>query len=444
MRPIPRSFVRSALCLALVASCASAQDAASDPRNGRASVGEGRQALDEANRPVDPKFLPGWERFCAEQADRGGCDVIMRRIGRKPVIGVLLAPDPKGGVRIAGVTPDGPAAGAGLKTGDRLLRIGGKVIAGDSPEARVDAARALLQAGDEKTPVALTYDRNGRESAVSVTPKLDNRLMVFTADGEMMQPSGNVVIRRFGEGGAPLSAEGVEIDGVAGPMWHHGGGEAQTIVIGPDGEHRTETRVIRIECKDKDDACRKRAAEHMAMGPGDGQDRRIVIRTDCKPGEECRNHLRLADAFRWNGLNLASVDAKLGRYFGTDKGVLVLSTGPALGELQPGDVIQRVDGKDVATPRAVMDALRDKPADSSVPVDYLRDRKPGTVRVKVPKPTTFDLPLPEARRNGAQSPATTTRRSIVMIDRDGQVRRWEDDGEGPMPLPPPPPMPRED
>jgi len=43
-------------------------------------------------------------------------------------------------------------------------------------------------------------------------------------------------------------------------------------------------------------------------------------------GDNCRLPL-LADAFRWNGLNLAAVDSRLGRYFGTSSGVLVLSTG---------------------------------------------------------------------------------------------------------------------
>ena len=93
----------------------------------------------------------------------------------------------------------------------------------------------------------------------------------------------------------------------------------------------------------------------------------------------------LSEAFRWSGLNLASVDAQLGRYFGTDKGVLVLSAGPVLEALQAGDVILRVDGKAVATPREVMDALRGKPADSTVPVDYLRDRAPGSAKIKVPE-----------------------------------------------------------
>ena len=50
----------------------------------------------------------------------------------------------------------------------------------------------------------------------------------------------------------------------------------------------------------------------------------------------------LLEAFRWNGLNLATVGKELGRYFGTDDGVLVLSAGPQLDGLQPGDVIRKV------------------------------------------------------------------------------------------------------
>jgi PDZ domain len=157
-------------------------------------------------------------------------------------------------------------------------------------------------------------------------------------------------------------------------------------------------------------------------------------------------------------LNLASVDASLGRYFGTSAGVLVLSSGPSLGQLQAGDVILRVDGKTVATPRAVMDALRDKSADSVVAIDYLRDRKAGSAQLKVPEAMVFPAmpPMPPAPpappapprppKAGAapQAPdgtATMTHRRIVMIDKDGQTQTWEDDGYGAMPMPPMPPAP---
>lgn len=303
----------------------------------------------------------------------------------RPVIGVLLAPDADAGVRIAGVTPDGAAAAAGLKTGDRLLRIGGKPIAGPSPEARVESARTLLQGTDEKTAVKLTYardGRDGREAEVSVTPKLDTRIMVFTGDGGMMRPGGNVIVRRM-EGGPGAPGRRIEIETIGADDLPPPGddGDVQVFAFSgdaPPADGHIERRVIRIECKDGGRDCTQQAT---AGG---------------FPPHAQRGERRLAEAFRWNGLNLASVDAKLGRYFGTDHGVLVLSTGPALENLQPGDVIQRVDGKPVASPREVMDALRGKPADSSVPVDYLRDRKAASAKIKVPKamPIAAMAPMP--------------------------------------------------
>src|SRR5690606_27010954 len=111
----------------------------------------------------------------------------------------------------------------------------------------------------------------------------------------------------------------------------------------------------------------------------------------CK-GEDCRMP-GLLSAFRWKGLNLASVDAQLGRYFGTDHGVLVLSNGELSG-LQAGDVIQRIEGKPVGNPREAMAALRGRPAGEKVTINFLRDRKARSTQVTVPK--LAPLPLPPA------------------------------------------------
>ena len=226
------------------------------------------------------------------------------------------------------------------------------------------------------------------------------------------------------------------------------------------GQPHGERRVIRIECKGDDAECRTQAEARIgrplpAFADAGAIRSASVFRFDCKPGENCdMGQHRLADAFRWNGLNLASVDAQLGRYFGTDTGVLVLSTGPALGQLQAGDVIRRVDGKAVTTPRAVMDALRDKPADSTVAVEYLRDRISASLQLKVPKAMSFPAmppmpPVPPAPPHPpkagaaphAPGAATLTHRRIVMVDKDGQVQTWEDDGNGAVPMPPAPPAP---
>lgn len=385
----------------------------------------------------------------------------------RPVVGVLLSPDSGGGVRISGVTPDGAAAAAGIKSGDRLLRIGGKTIEGNSPEVRVENARKMLQALKADTPAKLRYARGDSEADVSVTPKLDQRVMVFAGDGEMMRPGGNVIIRRIGGDGMRIDGDDfdIELPDIELPMggaWQGTLGGAHAFAFSTDGADAdgkpiVDKRVIRIECKGDQKECSDKANAHVLMAPADGGQhvQRIVLRSDCKPGENCKSQPQLAEglaeAFRWNGLNLASVDPQLGRYFGTDKGVLVLSAGPVLEQLQPGDIIQRVDGKAVDTPRAVMGALRNKPADSSVQVDYLRDRKSGSAKIKVPKamafpsmlPTQPTPPQPPKAGTAPQAPAgaamDTIHRSIVMIDNNGQVQTWEDNGSGAEPMPALPP-----
>lgn len=461
MRIPYRSLLPGAVFLALIASSAHAAAPDESAPAVQQSVDRHMGLVPRDKRPVDPKYVPGWMRFCADNPERGGCEVILERLGRKPVVGVLFAPDPSGGVRIAGVTPDGAAATAGIRSGDRLMRIAGKPIAGDTPEARVDNARLQLQALDDRTAVKLTYARDGRESTVSVTPKLDERIMVFVGDGTMMRPGGDVIVRRI-DGRTEIQADGVDVERLVdghpramddAPRIHVFSGDAS-------GQPHGERRVIRIECKGDDAECRKQAEARIgrplpAFGDADAIRSASVFRFDCKPGETCEmGQHRLADAFRWNGLNLASVDAQLGRYFGTDTGVLVLSAGPALGQLQAGDVIRRVDGKAVATPRAVMDALRDKPADSTVAVEYLRDRASASIQLKVPKAMSFPAmpPMPTAPSAPPHPPkaggaphapgaAKLTHRRVVMVDKDGQVQTWEDDGNGAVPMPPAPPAP---
>lgn len=317
----------------------------------------------------------------------------------RPLVGVLLGPDSGGGVRITGVTPDGAAAGAGIMSGDRLLRIDGKTIEGDSPESRVESARRMLRNTAENASVTLRYARGDRETEVSVTPKPGSRIMLFSGDGTMMHPEGNMIVHRLPAGAIDIDADTLDIEklrrdhplaGVDAPHVFVFSGDNSE---GTDGQRTIERRTIRIDCKGDEKECRKQAHQQAMRAPGgiDGAHdvRTHVFRFDCTPGEACSGQQRLAEAFRWNGLNLASVDAQLGRYFGTDKGVLVITTSPTLGQLQAGDVIQRVDGKQVDTPRAVMDALRDKPADSTVAIDYLRDRKSGSTPLKVPKAAAF-------------------------------------------------------
>ena len=110
---------------------------------------------------------------------------IEHRVVRKPVVGVLLAPDPQSGVRIAGVTPDSAAAKAGLRSGDRIVSIDGTQVLGSSGELRVENARKLLGDLDTKTPVKLAYLRDGRNGVANVTPQMGERVIMLPGmDGD--------------------------------------------------------------------------------------------------------------------------------------------------------------------------------------------------------------------------------------------------------------------
>ncbi|MGJ7904565.1 PDZ domain-containing protein, partial [Lysobacter sp. 1R34A] len=272
--------------------------------------------------------------------------VLIRDEIRGPQLGVILAPDAKAGVRIVAVTPDSAAARAGLRSGDRLLAVGDKNIAGADGEARLADARALLGRLEARKPLRIRYQRDGRDATVEATPQLGERVMVFeSGDGSQFVTSGQVMIRRSVDGEMEVSGDRMEFT------------PADAVVV-----PRLRTEIVRL-------------------GPEDCKDKPCPLPA-------------ISDALRWNGLNLASVDARLGRYFGTERGVLVLSTGPELKGLEPGDVIQSVDGRRVDTPRQTMEALRNKPEGSQVEVGYLRDRASASTRLKVPKAVQWTPPRP--------------------------------------------------
>lgn len=439
--------------VALSLICTSTAVSAADPKPQPQSTTAGRTAARDDDRHV-------WTGLCRDASGGRLCEDAIAELGMKPVVGVILGEDAQSGVRIVGVTPDGAAEQAGLRSGDRLLRVDGHAIDGSDAKARVESARRLLQNLDVKRAVALTYARDGRETTAKVTPKLDRRVVIVNVNGTTRRPDGDVVVRIDGDGAPRIESRTVEIRG-DGNGGNRGDGDVSVVILDGDGHADAtpgstrriiridcgsdkagcedkamvhvsgdgasgERRIIRIDCRGDEAKCREGAMAHLPDGTAMHGQRRIVriechggdtdcattdttdggmggdadrivsdivLRSRCTPDSDCKGSDLVAEAFRWNGLNLASVDAQLGRYFGTDTGVLVLSTGPALAGLQAGDVILRVDGKPVKTPREVMDVLRTKPTDATSAIDYLRDRKPGTLQLKTPDVRLPDLSL---------------------------------------------------
>ena len=103
----------------------------------------------------------------------------------------------------------------------------------------------------------------------------------------------------------------------------------------------------------------------------------------------------LSQALRWRGLRLAEVDPQLGRYFGVDRGVLVLKAdGEGMEALQPGDVLLRVGGTAVDAPSRAMRELGRVRGGGEVEVLVQRDRKARELTLVVPELSHWEMVVP--------------------------------------------------
>lgn len=88
----------------------------------------------------------------------------------------------------------------------------------------------------------------------------------------------------------------------------------------------------------------------------------------------------------WCDLDLVSLNADLGSYFGTNDGVLVVkSSADSALPLKGGDVILAIGGRKPTSPSHAMRILRSYEAGETVAIDVMRKQKRVTVSWKVPE-----------------------------------------------------------
>jgi S1-C subfamily serine protease len=80
--------------------------------------------------------------------------------GHRAVLGIVAGPDDGRGVHVSGVTPDGPAHVAGIRSGDLLLEIDGVALTRTHDVSPVDSLLALLRRTDPGASVSVHYRRN--------------------------------------------------------------------------------------------------------------------------------------------------------------------------------------------------------------------------------------------------------------------------------------------
>lgn len=94
----------------------------------------------------------------------------------------------------------------------------------------------------------------------------------------------------------------------------------------------------------------------------------------------------------WGDAEFITLTPGLGRYFGTDKGVLVARApeDAALG-LEDGDVIVAIGGREPQNGRHAMRILRSYQGGESVEFKILRDRRAQTLNARIPERETRDV-----------------------------------------------------
>jgi C-terminal processing protease CtpA/Prc len=128
-----------------------------------------RAQLDKARAELDRKA-----KEVAELSMKlsGGDELMFRTLGtRQAMLGVQVDPDSgKTGARVIGVSPGGPADEAGIRTGDVVVALDGKAIAGaeNSGRALVDQMRDVKP--DAKVKVRVLRDGKSRDLVVVARP----------------------------------------------------------------------------------------------------------------------------------------------------------------------------------------------------------------------------------------------------------------------------------
>jgi len=248
-------------------------------------------------------------------------------MGSRATLGVMLAPSEGAsaapGVAVEAVTPGGGAALAGVQPGDRLLTVNGRKVA---TSAEVIAAMSDVKPGDA---VKIESVRDGKPRNIEVvSQQREARVMVIREEGDAA-------------GRAPM--------GPMGPMGHHA-------PMGPRGMHPPMFFM---------DGGPGGPGGPGGMGGMGGE--RFEVTIDGP----------LAD------LELTNLTPALGRYFGTDKGVLVVHANGAL-KLQDGDVLRAIGGRVPSDETHALRILGSYAPGEAVKLDVLRDRKSLSLETVLP------------------------------------------------------------
>jgi S1-C subfamily serine protease len=272
----------------------------------------------------------------------------------RAVIGVILGESGDDGVRVLGLSPDGPAERAGLEAGDVIVSLMGEPLVENGSDGRIILGEALreIEPGDE-LQIVLQRDGETLEKLIVAEERTPFSWHSVSRLGVPVAPAAP---------GAPVVVESFEFPEI-------------------DREQiERELEALRGELAERRIVIDTRSIE-------DGEGIFYEFEALSEVGDAA-----LAGTDIWfgmpltRGLKFAELDDDLAAYFATTDGVLVLrAKDDNLLQLQSGDVIRAVNGTEVQRPADVVRALRGVDSGEAVELDIVRRQKSETLVVTVPE-----------------------------------------------------------
>jgi len=209
--PVMTMVIASLLALGAVTAHAQA-DATRDTSEAQRDADRAKRDAEDAKvRAQLDKARAELDRKAKEVAElsmklSGGDDMFFRTIGaRQAMLGVQIDPESgKKGARVISVSPGGPADEAGLKSGDVVVTLDGKSIAGSDNAGRllVDEMRGVKP--DQKVKVRVLRDGKNKDLVVVARPMGG----LFTGDRRVRiqegPEMGGIAMRGGDMGGLPM------------------------------------------------------------------------------------------------------------------------------------------------------------------------------------------------------------------------------------------------
>jgi len=122
-----------------------------------------------------------------------------------------------------------------------------------------------------------------------------------------------------------------------------------------------------------------------------------LLRAPNAPGLDFSKFTWFSDGSGWGHMEMVALTERLGRYFGTDKGLLVVRAPEDENlKLQDGDVIQSIDGREPTSVSHAMRILGSYQSGEQLELRIMRDKRKQTLKIEMPDNRSSSWVVPRA------------------------------------------------